>query len=235
MLDLFTRECPRCRAPVHGEPLFCSGCRRMLPAKLSKTRRVIEDSLLAVLVVGLGAAIFAPDLMRSFRAEEAPAARPIAAWRGAGAEPKSRAWAAPIESSLADVCRSTFTRYEDRKFVVEALSQQLGLVTRAQGLRITQESLRLTPEEEKDAMSVVGDEQRFMGECLRWGYQAISGCEGFKADLGSYDARDCMVPKVLRVLASAPFALCGNEAKLDRVRRACTLASQAAARAAEKR
>ncbi|HUJ26957.1 MAG TPA: hypothetical protein VLW85_13115 [Myxococcales bacterium] len=233
MLDEYKRECPRCHTVLHGEAMRCSGCHRLLPAKLSQARRTLEAVLLGVLMMSLLAAFLVPDVVRSLKESDEPA-RVVAPWRGPGAEPATRRWAVPLERNLETVCANTFSRYRDRKFVAASLSQQLGAVTTAQGLRITPESLQLTADEEREAMGLVGEEKRFMRECLRWSYDALRGCEAFKDDLGSREASDCMVPRVLRVLAVAPFSLCAQEAKSDRVRRACGLASQAAAAAADK-
>jgi hypothetical protein len=161
-------------------------------------------------------------------------AKVVRAWQGPGAEPPARAWAASIEESLQAVCRSTFNRYEDRKFVATSLQAFLPAATRAQGRPLTQEMLKLSPDEEADAMRIFGDDPRFMGECLRWGYEAIRPCEPFKSDLSSPRAQECMIPLVSKALGPAPFRLCASNVKLDRVRRACDLAAEQAARDAEK-
>ena len=234
MLDLYKRECPRCHGAIHDEPVRCPACHKLLPARLSKTRRIVEGALLGVLMTTLLAAFFVPDLVRSLRTPEEQHAA-VAPWRGSGAEPPARAWAVRIERNLENVCASTAARYADRKFVTAALTQQLGAVTAAQGLRITQEALRLTADEEREAMGLVGDEKRFVRECLRWAYNAVEPCKVFKEDLGGREAEECMVPRVLRVLAVAPFSTCAQQATTLRVRRACELASEAAAHNAEKR
>ena len=147
---------------------------------------------------------------------------------------KQKRQAAHIEESLQSVCRSTFARFEDKNFAEASLVRFLPAATRAQGQPLTQESLHLSPEEQRDAMAIFGDDARFMGQCLRWGYQAIAPCEGYKGDLGSPRAQECMVPAVQRRLAAAPFMLCAQNAKLDRVRRACDFAAEQAQRDAEK-
>ena len=234
MLDLYIRECPRCRTALHQQRLLCPACHKLLPRKLSRTRRRVENTLLGVALAALAVGLMAPDLVLSLRAANSaavPAERP---WRGPGPEPKAREWAAHIEESLQSVCRSTFSRFEDKTYVALSLARYLPAATRAQGRPLTQEMLSLSPEEEKDAMAIFGDDPRFMGQCLRWVYEAIRPCEPFKGDLGSGPAQDCMVPAVQRTLASAPFRLCASNAKIDRVRRACDFAAEQAQRDLEK-
>ena len=233
MLDLYRRECPRCRTALHGDGVLCPQCHKLLPRKLSKARRIVENTTLGALIIAIAVALLAPDLVRQLRpaAAAAPAIKP---WSGPGAEPPARAWAAHIETSLQAVCRNTYSRFEDKKFVASALQRYLPAATREQGRPLTQELLKLSAEEEADAMAIFGDDPRFMGECLRWGYEAIRPCEPFKADLSSSPAQECLVPAVGRALGPAPFRLCASNAKQDRVRRACGMAAEQAQRDADK-
>ena len=237
MLDLYSRECPRCSAHLEGEGVRCPSCHRFLPRKLSKTRRIVENSAIGVLMVAIAVALIAPDLARVALGRK-PAQASAAAmrpWRGPGPEPEARAWAYPLEESLQGVCRTTFERYLDRKFVVGSVTQYLPAATRALGQELTQESLRLAPDEEKDALAILADDDRFMPECLRVAYEAIDPCEPFKSDLTSAQASACMLPRVSRALAPAPLRQCATAAKLPRVRRACELAADQAVKLAEKK
>lgn len=233
MLDLYSRECPRCHTELHRQPVLCPKCHRLLPRGVSKTRRIIENTAIGIAAVSLVVGLLAPDLVRSLRPAKA-AAVAVKPWAGRGAEPPARAWAVHIESSLQSVCRNTLSRFEDPKYVQLSLARYLPAATREQGKPLTQEMLKLSPEEEKDAMAIFGDDPRFMGECLRWTYEAIRPCEMFKGDLSTAQAQDCLVPAVQRALQPAPFRLCASNAKVDRVLRACRLAAEQAQRDVEK-
>ncbi len=236
MLDLYSRECPRCHTALHGEGVLCPKCHRILPRKVSKVRRILENTTVAVALVAVAVALLAPDIVRALRPPppEAAAVKPVKPWQGPGPEPAARAWAATVEESLQSVCRSTFNRFDDKKFVGTALMAFLPAATRAQGRPLTQDLLKLSPDEETDAMAIFSDDPRFMGECLRWGYEAIRPCEPFKADLSSPRAQECMIPLVTRALGPAPWRLCASNVKLDRVRRACEFAAEQAQRDIEK-
>jgi hypothetical protein len=204
---------------------------------MSKIRRVIENSAIAIGIAAVGVALMAPDLARSVIGQKP--AQPVAAaqpkpWKGPGPEPVARAWALPIEESLQSVCRNTISRYDDKKYVTTSLTQFLPMATRALGMPLTQQSLSLTPEEEKEAVAILGDDLRFMGLCLRIGYEAIRPCEMFKGDLAGPQAGECMVPAVLRAIAPAPYRMCAENAKLPRVQRACDLAAEQALKLAQK-
>jgi hypothetical protein len=228
MLDDYSRECPRCHSHLAGEGVRCPSCHKLLPRKLSKVRRVVENSAIGVVMAAIAVALLAPDFARALFGKKPAVAAPVAAvrpWKGAGPEPVARAWALPIEESLQGVCRSTISHYDDKKYVVASLQQFLPAATRDLRQELTQESLRLSPDEEKDALGILTDDTRFMGECLRIAYDAIKPCAAFKSNLSSPAASECMVPSVARALAPAPFRLCSQNAKLPRVRRACELAA----------
>ena len=237
MLDDYSRECPRCHSHLAGEGVRCPSCHKLLPRKLSKVRRVVENSAVGAVMAAIAVALLAPDFARSLMGKKPAEAAPVAAvrpWKGAGPEPAARAWALPIEESLQGVCRTTISRYDDRKYVVSSLTQFVPQATRDLRQEITQESLRLSPEEQNEALSILTDDTRFMGECLRIAYEAIKPCAAFKTDLAGPAATECMVPNVLRALAPAPYRMCSQNAKLPRVRRACELAADQALRLAVK-
>ena len=109
MLDIYSRECPRCHTQLKREPVLCPSCHHLLPRNVSKTRRVLENTTLGVAIVAVAVALLAPDLVRQLRPQPAAAVAPaIKPWNGPGPEPVVRAWAAPIETSLQDACRNTY-------------------------------------------------------------------------------------------------------------------------------
>ena len=237
MFEEFGRDCPRCGAHLHGEGIRCTSCHKFLPRRMSKVRRVIENAAIGALLVAVAAALMAPDLVRDLvgkKPAQVAATVKVRPWKGPGKEPAARAWALPIEESLQTVCRNTISRYDDKKFVTTALTQFLPAATRDLRIPLTQPLLSLSPEEEKEAVAILSDDLKFMGECLRIGYEAIRPCEAFKADLAGPQASECMVPAVLRALAPAPFRMCAESAKMPRVRRACDLAADNAFRLAQK-
>jgi len=226
MLDLYKRACPRCGAPLSKEWVRCRSCHKPLPRRLSRLRRVTEGTVAALCLVAAVVAIVAPDLARSLLGKRVPAAaaeQARAPWRGSGPEPAARAWALGLEPGLERVCQATFSRFADRKFVLASLTQYLPQILVETRQPLTPEGLRFSPDEEKDALAVLGDEQRFMVECLGWSYEALAKCEGYKSDLASRDATNCMVNSVQGALVTAPWASCSSAAKRDRVKRACSL------------
>lgn len=236
MLDLYSRDCPRCGAHLEGQGIRCTACHRFLPRKLSKVRRIVENSAIGVAMVAIAAAFLAPDLVRALMGKKPPEAQAavMRPWRGAGAEPAARAWAYSLEESLQAVCRSTFEQHGDRKLVTGALARWLPSATRDLGRQLTPDLLRLSAEEEKDALAIIEDDSRFMGECLRIAYEAIKPCEAFRRDLASPAAAACMSAPLTRALAPVAFRICSQGAKEPRVRRACTYASDEAIRLVEK-
>lgn len=215
MFERLARECPRCGAGLHAQPLRCLSCGKLLPRRLSRARRILENTAAGVLVVALGTALVARHLSQP----AGVASRAFAPWSGPGDAPAARSWAVSLEPGLRSVCRETLERYSDRKLVVAALARAAGE--------------QLTPDEQRDALAPFQDERRFVGECLRRAYGALGRCEPFKADLSSPAASTCMVPAVTLALAAAPFAIAAEQAKLARVRHASLLASEESVRLAQ--
>ncbi|HET9753164.1 MAG TPA: hypothetical protein VFP52_09385 [Myxococcales bacterium] len=236
MFDDYKRECPRCAAHL-GESIRCPSCHKFLPRRLSRTRRVVENTAIGVLLSGLVFAFAAPDLVR--RAAELRNAKAAAKaatpppWNGPGAEPAARAWAFSMEKDLQGVCRDALARFADRKQPVTELAAYLPAAVRARGEPLTQESLRFTEDEQKEIAGLFGE--RLGGECLGWTYQAIQNCEVYRTSLGTPSATSCLVGVVQRALASAPFTSCADSAKLDRVRQVCLIAAKQARQVASAR
>jgi hypothetical protein len=230
MFDDYRRECPRCAAHL-GESIRCPSCHKFLPRRLSRTRRVVENTALGVLLAGFILAFAAPELFR--RAAELRSAKPAAKaavappWTGAGAEPAARSWAFSMEKDLQGVCRDALARFADQKMPATELAPYLPGAVRALRQPLTQESLRFTEDEQKEIANLFGGE-RMGGECLGWTYEALKSCEVYRSSLGSPSATSCLVGVVQRTLASAPFTSCAAAAKLDRVREACLLAAKQA-------
>jgi hypothetical protein len=232
MLDSYKRACPRCGAQLTREWVQCRSCHKLLPRRLSRLRRLTEDAALLVFLVAAVVGIVAPDFGRSLLARRPPAARslqPPEPWRGNDPEPAARAWAVTLEPELERVCRTTFSRYADRKSVIASLTQYLPQVLRETRQPLTAEGLRFSSAEENDALAVLGDQQRFIVDCLRWSYEALAKCEPYRSDLGSRDATNCMVNKVQGALVTAPLTNCASVAKLERVKRACSFGAARAA------
>lgn len=229
MFDDYRRECPRCAAHL-GESIRCPSCHKFLPRRLSRTRRIVENTALGTLLIGFVLAFAAPDLFR--RAAELRNAKAAAKaalpppWTGPGAEPAARAWAFSMEKDLQGVCRDALARFGDKKLPVTELTPYLPGAMRALRQPLTQESLRFTEDEQKEIGGLFGE--RLGGECLGWTYEALKSCEVYRSSLGSPSATSCLVGTVQRALASAPFASCAEAAKLDRVRHACLLAAKQA-------
>ncbi|HET9753932.1 MAG TPA: hypothetical protein VFP52_13260 [Myxococcales bacterium] len=236
MFDDYSRECPRCAAHL-GESIRCPSCHKFLPRRLSRTRRVVENTALGVLLTGLVVAFAAPDLVR--RAAELRNARTAAKaatpppWNGPGAEPAARAWAFSMEKDLQGVCRDALSRFADKKLPLTELAGYLPGAMRALRQPLTQESLRFTEEEQKEISGLFGE--RLGGECLGWTYQALQNCEVYRASQGTPSATSCFVGVVQRALASAPFSSCADTARLDRVRQVCILAAKQARQVASAR
>jgi hypothetical protein len=228
MLDLYKRACPCCGAQLTKEWVRCRSCHKLLPRKLSRLRRLSENAVLVIFLVAAVVGLIAPDLGRSLLARRPPAGQPLqrpGPWRGNGPEPAARAWAVTLEPELERVCQTTFSRYADRKLVIASLTQYLPQVLHETRQPLTPEGLRFSSVEENDALVVLGDQQRFIADCLHWSYEALTRCETYKSDLGSRDATNCMVNSVQRALVTGPLVNCASAAKLERVKRACTFAA----------
>ncbi|HEY5675879.1 MAG TPA: hypothetical protein VI356_23585 [Myxococcales bacterium] len=229
MFDDYRRECPRCAAHL-GESIRCPSCHKFLPRRLSRTRRIVENTALGILLSGFVFAFAAPDLFR--RAAELRNAKPAAKaavappWTGPGAEPAARAWAFSMEKDLQGVCRDALARFSDKKMPITELAPYIPGAMRTLRRPLTQESLRFTDEEQKEIGTLFGE--RMGDECLGWTYEALKSCEVYRSSLGTPSATSCLVGVVQRALASAPFSSCAAAAKIDRVREACVLAAKQA-------
>ncbi len=236
MFDAYKRECPRCKAHL-GDGMLCPACHKLLPRKLSRTRRAVENVSIGVLIAAIAVAFTVPDLMRhinALRAAKAAAnAPPPPPWTGSGPAPTARAWAVSMEPNLVGVCRDATARYADPKAAPTELTQYLPMVERQLRRPLTQETLRLSANEDKEVTGLFAA-NRISAECLRWAYDGLSNCEVYREDLSSPSATSCLVSAVQRALAVAPYTSCASVAKEDRVRRACTLAAEQARRVASK-
>jgi hypothetical protein len=236
MFDAYKRECPRCRAHL-GDGVLCPACHKLLPRKLSKSRRLIENVGTGVLLAAFAIAFTVPDLrghlsaLRSANAAaQAPAPPP---WTGSGNAPAARAWAVSLEPNLIAVCQDAGGRYADPRAVPIQLTQYLPAVERALRRPLTQEALRLSATEDTEVVALFAG-SRISAECLRWAYDGLQNCEVYREDLSSPSAASCMVGAVGRALAVAPYTSCAGLAKEDRVRRACAFAAEQARRVAAK-
>ena len=131
------------------------------------------------------------------------------AWAYENPPPASRAWAAGLESSLLVACRLTLSQMRDPKRIGEYLALQRGAAELA------------------DAIASQGNDQQFLGSCLRWGYDSISHCNKPGKALAGTALEVCVVPPVQRALALEPWKRCAAAARLDRVRAACSAVAQA--------
>ena len=230
MFDSYQRTCP-CGATLKDEKVRCRACHRFLPRRLSRLRRRIENTVFAVLVIAGTIAVVDPDLLRPLFEKPPPpgvASLGPEPWRGVGPEPSSWTWAHALAPQVEAVCQATFARYADQRSVIASLAQFLPHVHRETGEPLTQEALRFSAAEEKDALAVLGDESRFVGECLRWSYDAMRACEHHKSDLNRPAGSACMTNVVQTALVTAPLTTCSSAAAFHRVKRACALAASQA-------
>ena len=130
------------------------------------------------------------------------------AWAFGAPEPASRAWAAGLEPSLLIACRQTLSQMRDPKRMGGYLALQHGSAELA------------------DAIAAQGNDEQFLGACLRWSYQSISHCNKPGQKLGSPETEACVVPPVQRALALEPWKRCAAGARLEQVRAACGAVAQ---------
>ncbi len=226
MLDLYAR-CSRCgeRSPGGAR---CPRC-----GKLEASGKVVKRALVwifAALALVAMVLVAWPQLLpgaaaalRGSRGDEGPASgRKAEPWRFGGVEPASRSWAAPLESSLILACRDSAARAREGRYLSGLLSPRVSAAERAAAPgSSTPARRRLTPEEQRDALSAIGSGDAFLADCLRWSYEAIAPCQHLADRLAGPEAEACLQPPVARALFLGPWKRCAVEAGLPQIRAAC--------------
>ena len=241
MLEIY-RSCPKCSAHLEATADRCGCGQRMGAAfgqpEVSKLRGSLDWVILCALLGVMVAGMLRPDwyqavaggrVVESVRA--ARAGRPI--WSHPGDEPKARAWAWKLESSLEKGCSKTFLMVAEKKLVGGMLNFQLvggTLAASKHTQEIAKKNLQkipwMTPDEVADAAAAVGRYDDFFSNCLARGYQAIGPCERFQEALGSAEAATCLVPPVQRMLSGLAWRTCAANARMPRVKELCEVTAQ---------